>query len=365
MAIDSLSRQNEKLYQIILVLIIPIITTLSGCSALDSRFPGESGPGSSPGIVSVAITNTAPKSLQTGSLGYTSCKVSVTRAEISPDGSSWFDVCKMAGETVELASPSDAMDKLHLLGEKSFNVAESFSRARVHLRHLSRDSSPPVSYTADPANPLLPLPELIVESQHYFTLAQGKTTMLYFDVDSSQDMSGVMGKSTLSGEVRSMFTNIRLFSYLDPESDRDGVWSNGTIFGYYHDNLLKDETNHQIGTIAYQQDSMEGNYLISTGRWKGLAGNFTVYNDSFAKYGRLLFVLGSGYDSGVWVSDRTKGEGYFSLNSIWPYAKSGIIVDTLGIQRGTITLNEKLSFSKIAGDWYITGEDERGKIFVY
>lgn len=360
--IRSLSRVASRL---LLILLIGGAGLCQGCSQLDSFFSDDSGPGSNPGIVEVAVTNTAPKSLSTGGLGYTSCKVAITGAEISPDGSNWFSVLELAGETVELASAADAMDRIHILGQKSFNVTEAFSKARVHLNYVFRDSTPSVNYTADPDNPLVTMPIVSAQADSYFTLAQGRTTLLYFDIDSSQEMTGIAGSGALSCEVRAMFTNICLFPYLDPESDKDGAWSNGTIYGYYHDTLLKDSTNTQIGTLAYQSETLTGNYLVSTGKWKGMKGTFEVYREAFAKYGRMLFVLNSGYDSGVWLSDQTKSEGYFSLNSIWPYARTGILVDTLGIQVGTMTLNDKLSFYKIAGDWSLTSTSETGKIYVH
>jgi hypothetical protein len=353
-----------------LTIFICIFLLITGCNTLnnllDEEYPGESGPGINVGSLEIGITNLAPKSLDSGSLGYTSCTVSPLKVEVSHDKSSWITLLEFSDRTIDLANSSDALDRLSIIGKKENLVAESFANARLYIKSIKRDSIPQINYTANPDTPLNKKDYIVLDSSISFRVEAQKNTLLIFDIDSSQAMNN-LDMSGITNEIISMFTDLNLIPYLDPLSDRDGVWCNGSIYGYYKENILKNNLNAQIGTISFFDNDRknQGIYTFSSGRYAGMSGNLKIEDNPFAKYGRILFFLSSNYSEGIWISDREKSEGNFFLNTLWPYSSNGILTDSLGGQYGDFTLYNKKSLFKVAGKWKITITEETGSVYFY
>lgn len=350
------------------VLLIPLLilaaTVAAGCEYLDNKYPGDTGPGSNSSTLALGFTNTNPRHLSSGSLGYSRCSMVITDIEVTPDESTWFKVWSSPGTTVELADPDKALDAVTLVGTKSSMIPDFLSAGRVTVTKLIRDTAAPVNFVASPDNPFDRIDPMVLTAKLSFSLAPDKTTLFMFDVDSSQEMTGIRERG-LSVEARSMFTEIRLMPYLEPLSDRDGVWSNGTIHGFYKGYELKDSNSQQIASLAFGEGSNEARYLITNGKYKGISGKAYLEVNAFAKYGRILFLIDASHAGGMWVSDQAKAEGYFIMNSYWPYATTASMTDLLGYGFGSMTFREDRTLYKVTGDWAIDGTAEKGVVFMY
>lgn len=346
------------------------LAVLTGCNTLndvlDDEYPGASGPGENLGSLEIGITNLSPKSLNSSGLGYTSCTINPMKVEVSHDGSSWVTLLDLDGQTIELADTNDALDRLSILGKKENLIAESYTNSRLTIKQVKRDSTPLINYVASPDTLLNKKEYIFLTCPLSFRIEANKKTLLIFDIDSSQPMNS-LDMSGMTCEISSMFSNLNMIPYLDPLSDRDGVWCNGTMYGYYKGNILKNNINTQIGTISFftGDNSDQGIYTFSSGRYAGMSGNVKLEKNPFAMYGRILFFLNANYSEGIWISDREKAQGSFFLNSVWPYASTGILTDSFGIQYGEFTLNNKRSLYKISGNWKINATEEKGSVFFY
>lgn len=337
----------------------------AGCSGyFDEKFPGDIGPGSNSSTLALGFTNSNPRHLASGSLGYSRCSMVITGIEVSPDESTWFKVWSSPGVTVELADPAKALDAVTVVGSKSAMIPDFLSAGRVTVTKLTRDTVIPVDFVANSDNPFDRIDPMLLKAKLSFSLAPDKTTLFIFDIDSSQEMTGIR-EGGLSVEARAMFTEIRLLPYLEPLSDRDGVWSNGTVHGYYKGYELKDSNSQQIATLAFGEGSNEARYLITNGKYKGVSGKAFLEVNAFAKYSRILFVMDATHAGGMWLSDQVKAEGYFAMNSYWPYATSAVMTNFLGYGYGALTFRENRTFHKVTGDWTIDGSAEKGVVFVY
>jgi len=311
------------------------------------------------GYIRVGVTykNSLEKSKLLKSPINPSCKIIISKIEVSDTGVNWFPVVENNTDIIDLFSPDSAFNKVHVYNS-TLNELEptSYQKVRITVHKFIINTENKKLTFEGSSGPSLTSPDATGEIEINMTITRDRETLLVLNLDPIKSFANIeLGKVEIIS-ARTYYTDLLFIPYLKPSSSITGMWSNGDLVGYYDavKKILMDKNALPIGTFNFHESPETGNYTFSSGELSGLRGHFIIMNKGFTHGQERIFIMNNKNNGGIWLREGKEGFGYFMFDSFWPAVKSGSIFDRNYITIGEIKFNSKVTLYGACGTYKIT-----------
>ena len=251
----------------------------AGC--LNYRVQGLTEPRLQEGFITFAITNSSARSSVSSSpeavVDATYCRVIIQKIEIADTSKVWIPVLTGNRLEVDLLDPNVALDKLWLFPEGMNVRSQTYYYVRFHLSYLETDAFDPTMFH--------PSSSLIKEvATSGFQVNSARTTTMIIDLDGPGAFKNVADPLAPGFSVESISwlnREIILIPYSRTIQGRQGVWTSGEEYGYYHESTMLDTVGNVVGSFTFNNSFSSGTYTFSAGKLQGVQGTFQFIRDGF------------------------------------------------------------------------------------